>query len=164
MDNISKIIIFGASGMLGNYLYTYLSSVGCYNVVPLTRTDLDVSVATLKDIDNLLQNYGVGTDTLIINAVGVVPQTGNPNYKNYIKINTLFPHHLAYLSTKYGYKFIHPTTNCVFSGMKIDGNYNEDDEPDETDIYGVTKQLGEPDSCCVIRTSLIVEEVNHNRS
>ncbi len=59
-------------------------------------------------------------------------------------------------------KLIHISTDCVYSGKK--GNYLEDDLHDPVDIYGKTKSLGEPINCMTIRTSIIGEENNNNKS
>ena len=60
-------------------------------------------------------------------------------------------------------KFIHITTDCVFSGLK--GNYTEIDEHDETNNYGVSKSLGELGyNATIIRTSIIGEELKNKYS
>jgi len=53
---------------------------------------------------------------------------------------------------------IQPTTDCVFSGTKPIGNYTENDIHDETCLYGISKSLGEPPECTVLRTSIIGRE------
>ena len=57
---------------------------------------------------------------------------------------------------------IHPTTDCVYTGKK--GNYVETDVHDNTDIYGVTKSLGELSNAMVIRVSIIGEEKHEGKS
>ena len=57
---------------------------------------------------------------------------------------------------------IHQTTDCVYTGNK--GNYSENDIYDVADVYGMSKALGEPKNCTVIRTSIMGEEVNQGRS
>jgi dTDP-4-dehydrorhamnose reductase len=57
---------------------------------------------------------------------------------------------------------IHPTTDCVYSGLK--GSYNEDDKYDVSDVYGMSKAMGEPSNCTVIRTSIIGEELENKKS
>jgi dTDP-4-dehydrorhamnose reductase len=69
---------------------------------------------------------------------------------------------LANVCEYYDVKMIHPTTDCVYSGNK--GKYSENDNYDVYDVYGMTKALGEPKNCTVIRTSIIGEEVNQGRS
>ena len=47
--------------------------------------------------------------------------------------------------------------NCVYTGK--DGNYTEYSDHDATDIYGISKSLGEPEDATTIRTSIIGEEL-----
>ena len=150
-----KIILFGSTGMLGNYVYKVLSEK--YIVITITRKEFDIENDLWSKLDNLLKKEYNDVQT-IINCAGIIPQN-RPilDYKKYIRINTLFPHKLQELSVKYNYKFIHITTDCVFDGQK--GNYNETDVHSETGIYGVSKSLGEPEDACIIRTSIIGEEL-----
>lgn len=152
-----NVIIFGANGMLGRYLTKYLQPK--YNVIKMTRKNLNISSASISDLENLISNIKCD---YIINASGLIPQRGTKDIYQYIKINTLFPQWIALLSEKYSYKFIHITTDCVYSGER--GLYSEDDIGDETNIYGVTKYLGENEKCCIIRTSIIGEEVKNKKS
>jgi dTDP-4-dehydrorhamnose reductase len=57
---------------------------------------------------------------------------------------------------------IQPTTDCVFSGTK--GSYTEMDEHDEKGAYGISKSLGEPSECTIIRTSIIGNELRNKKS
>jgi dTDP-4-dehydrorhamnose reductase len=59
---------------------------------------------------------------------------------------------------------IQPTTDCVFSGKRKEGNYVETDQHDETGLYGMSKSLGEPPGCTVIRTSIIGRELENKKS
>jgi dTDP-4-dehydrorhamnose reductase len=69
---------------------------------------------------------------------------------------------LARVCATYGCNMIQPTTDCVYSGTR--GGYTESDLPDETGNYGVSKSLGEPLNCTVIRTSIIGEELANKKS
>jgi len=74
----------------------------------------------------------------------------------------MFPRILANCVETIGGFMIHPTTDCVYTGNK--GSYDETDTFDVGDVYGMTKALGEPENCMVIRTSIIGEEVGQGRS
>jgi dTDP-4-dehydrorhamnose reductase len=155
-----KIILFGSTGMLGNYVYKKLSEK--YIVITITRKEFDIENDLWNKLDSLLQKEYNDIQT-IINCAGIIPQNcPTLDYRKYIRINTLFPHKLQELSKQYNYKFIHITTDCVYDGLK--GNYNETDVHSETGIYGVSKSLGEPEDACVIRTSIIGEELLNKRS
>lgn len=156
-----KLIIFGAHGMLGNYLVSYLQEY--YTVIKLTRQDYDVMVDNNNNnLETLLLKHGINNETVIINAIGAIPQDCNINERMYIKINTLFPFRLAEITNKYGAHLIHSTTDCVFDGLR--GDYLETDTHNATSLYGITKSLGEPEHCTIIRTSIIGEEQYHKRS
>ena len=155
-----KIIVFGSTGMLGNYVYKVLSEK--YIVITITRKEFDIENDLWSKLDNLLEKEYNDVQA-IINCAGVIPQNCTAlDYRKYIRINTLFPHKLQELSVKYNYKFIHITTDCVYDGQK--GNYIETDVHSETGIYGVSKSLGEPENACIIRTSIIGEELLNKKS
>ena len=82
---------------------------------------------------------------------------------NSIAINALLPHQLARLAAASEAKFIHLSTDCVFSGSR--GNYSESDIPDPIDVYGHTKLLGEIDrpGALTLRLSVIGHELQHHR-
>lgn len=158
-----KIILFGYCGMLGRYLYTYLQSK--YEVIGIGRSDYDVMVDDVTKLESLLVSHGINPETVIINACGTIPQASK-NYalgeRIYIKVNAVFPNLLALLAEKYGAQMIHSTTDCVYDGVK--GDYSEIDPHSALSIYGISKSVGEPANCTVIRTSIIGEELNNQRS
>lgn len=159
---INKIILFGSSGMLGHYIYTYFKNNN-FEIIKInyriTKNNYD-----FEDIDNILINNNIDNNTCIINCIGIIPQRFNYNIykKDYIIINGLFPNKLANICNKYGAKMIQPSTDCVFNGDN--GNYNENDIPNENSIYGLSKYFGEPENCTVIRTSLIGFELKNKKS
>lgn len=156
-----KILIFGANGMLGNYVSSYLRKT--YEIISITRNEYDVIKNSTNDLESIVKNSGA---VYIINCLGLIPHSQkngvSTSNRDYFKINSIFPNLLSLLAKQYGIKMIHITTDCVFNGEK--GNYNEDDIHDEMSDYGVSKSLGEPDNCCIIRTSIIGEELRNKRS
>lgn len=158
-----KIIIFGSNGMLGRYLNSYLSST--FEVIPLQRIDYDISTMNYPSLYKLLQSKNIKTNDIIINAAGLIPEAKHKkslNNRLYFTINTTFPIILSFICQQLEVKMIHITTNCVFSGQK--GSYNEQDTHDESNDYGVSKSLGEMGPATIIRTSIIGEEFNNQRS
>ena len=150
-----KIFILGCDGMLGRYMYKYLFNI--YEVYPINRSNYDV----LNDNFNNLKKILI-PNSILINCIGIIPQSNEKNDSLYLKINCIFPNMLSVLCNELNIKFIHITTDCVFSGKK--GNYTENDVHDETNIYGLSKSLGEPNNCTVIRTSIIGEELKSKKS
>jgi dTDP-4-dehydrorhamnose reductase len=159
------IYIFGANGMLGTYMKTYLKSQN-KACICFTRDDLDVSTVTYDKLEKLFDKYTIHDNDIIINCAGIIPQSKNINdtsSRNYFLINSLFPNMLSTIASLNKMKFIHITTDCVFSGSK--GNYTELDCHDETNNYGVSKSLGEFGyNSTVIRTSIIGEELKNKYS
>lgn len=98
---------------------------------------------------------------VIVNAVGIIKQL--PSAKNVIKtlrVNSIFPHQMAEISSQRGIRLITISTDCVFNGKK--GRYLESDISDAEDLYGKSKYLGEvsTENCLTIRTSIIGRELN----
>jgi len=144
-----KILLFGRYGMLGNYVYHKLSQY--YDIIFFTRKEYDIESNDYEKLNFLIKNIDV-----IINCAGIIPHKST-NIKENISVNALFPQLLNCICIQQNIKFIHITTDCVFSGDR--GNYKEDDIHDSTYIYGITKSTGEPKGACIIRTSIIGEEI-----
>jgi dTDP-4-dehydrorhamnose reductase len=151
------IVLFGANGMLGNYVKNVLSP--SYDVVSFTRSEFDIESADWNALSTLLIKIKKGD--IVINCAGAIPQR-NTDAKKYILLNTLFPHKLNEIVKTKEVRLIHITTNCVFSGKK--GNYIETDTDYGDSLYDITKLLGEPYEACIIRTSIIGEEKDNKKS
>lgn len=151
---MKNILIFGRTGMLGNYVYKLLSTN--YNLKGYSSKDYDITSLDWKRLKEIIKDFEI-----IINCSGVIPQKSK-DFKKSIIVNTLFPQKLANFCEELDIKLIHITTDCVFDGK--DGNYDELSNHNCEDIYGITKSLGEPKNCTIIRTSIIGEELFHKKS
>ena len=151
------VVIFGSNGMLGNTIKLYFKSMNRYNVISLTRKHFDI---LNTDVEELIYLFKVFPDnSIIINATGLIPHSGNTNEDDYIKVNADFPKLLDKLCVEYNHTFIHITTDCVFNGIKNKGSYFEDSIKNESSIYGKSKALGEElTHATIIRTSIIGEQ------
>ena len=157
------VLLFGSTGMLGRYVLTYLSTDTTLCVVPIKRENYDASIDDYKKLEYLLKPYD-GIDAVCINCIGIIPQKESNNQsKLYMKVNALFPQVLSQLCDKMNIRLIHITTDCVFNGNTTT-SYSEDSIHTETNIYGISKSLGEPTNACVIRTSIIGEELIGKKS
>jgi dTDP-4-dehydrorhamnose reductase len=115
--------------------------------------------------DLLKKKYNIDESTCVINCIGLIPQRkDNKLNSEYFLINSIFPQQLSVICYKYKAKMIQPTTDCVFSGKRENGNYTEDDIHDENNLYGMSKSLGEPFYSTIIRTSIIGREKNNKKS
>ena len=98
---------------------------------------------------------------VVVNCVGLVKQLEEANDPlRAIPVNAVLPHRLARLCALVGARLVHISTDCVFSGEK--GDYREADRVDATDLYGLSKYLGEVDypHAITLRTSIIGPELN----
>ena len=160
---LPKIILFGANGMLGNYVQSYLRKT--YTVIPLTRKDYDLSKLSIETLTALMQVHRLNANDVVINCAGVIPQASKQrglDTRLYFTINSLFPVVLSQICDQMGAKMIHITTDCVFDGKM--GNYDENSIHDEINDYGLSKSLGELCKATILRTSIVGEEIHNKRS
>jgi dTDP-4-dehydrorhamnose reductase len=159
---MKKIVILGASGMLGNMVYSYLSDIAeerNYKVVGSARDKKFMpDGGFLFNPTDPHTWANIPLAAYYINCIGVIKPYSTKDIKNTIVLNSLYPHMLADRLKN----VIHITTDCVFSGQE--GNYTENSPHDALDEYGKTKSLGEPTNCMVIRTSIIGPEIHNNAS
>lgn len=142
-----NILILGGEGMAGSMISSYLSK--SHSVSIITRKELDIE----KDLD-----LPLGFD-FIINCIGVLLKDADINQARTVYVNSYFPKYLEYFYKYSKTKIIHISTDCVFNGYK--GNYTEESTPDETNIYGRSKALGEIDNKkdLTLRVSIIGPEI-----
>ncbi|GIU18052.1 MULTISPECIES: SDR family oxidoreductase [unclassified Shewanella] len=167
-----KVLIFGATGMLGYSLFTNLSDYKHLHVFGTVRNvnekerffkNLEhkliehVDVTEIASIEHAIQQV---SPDVVLNCVGLIKQHDvSKQNVSAIEINSLLPHKLASLCNKHNAQLIHFSTDCVFDGQK--GNYTESDLPTATDLYGKSKCLGEVnyDRHITLRTSIIGHEL-----
>lgn len=167
-----RILIFGGDGMLGHQLLKHFSAAHETRVT-LHRKRQDYAEFALfnsanaadgidvRDFDSVRQVVASFRPDAIINATGIVKQRAESAHSiPSIEINSLFPHRVAALCQEIGARFVHMSTDCVFSGRK--GRYTENDAPDAEDLYGRSKLLGEVSAapCITLRTSIIGRELS----
>jgi dTDP-4-dehydrorhamnose reductase len=124
---------------------------------------MDLEYLSFDKLRNLL--IELKENDVIINCAGVIPQASKDKEltkRNYYKINSIYPVMLSMIAYYNNARFIHITTDCVFSGK--DGNYDENCIHDEINDYGTSKSLGELSYGTIIRTSIIGEEKFNKRS
>ena len=172
-----RILVVGASGMLGNAVFRFFaqsSGFDCFGTIRGRRTlqfipaELHAKIfcnCDVEDLDKLLLVFQESRPDVVVNCVGLVKQLSSADDPlAAIPINSLLPHRLARLCAISGSRFVHISTDCVFSGTK--GMYSEIDSPDGGDLYGRSKLLGEVDypNAITLRTSIIGHELEGSRS
>lgn len=174
MSKRKRLLVLGASGMLGNAILRWFSNYSDYEVFGTIRnsnslhdlkkkapeaqflTDINV-----ESLDSLTRLFAQVQPDVAINCIGIVKQLSQSTDPLVaIPINSLLPHRLARLAEIASARLIHISTDCVFSGSK--GGYVENDIPDSSDLYGRSKLLGEVDypNSVTLRTSIIGHELN----
>lgn len=172
-----RVLVFGATGMLGSTLFRAFSSDqrletfgtirdagGARHFAPELRDALIPNVH-LEGETGLLTAFSIAQPDVVVNCVGIIKQLPNANdHIESLAINSSLPHRLAKYSSMVGARLVHFSTDCVFSGK--DGQYKEDDFPDAYDLYGRTKYLGEVDyeNAVTLRTSIIGHELTSAKS
>ncbi|PIA68412.1 NAD(P)-dependent oxidoreductase [Pseudomonas sediminis] len=113
------------------------------------------------DQDALIDVMAKVRPDVVINCVGLIKQLADAKDPlTALPINAMLPHRLARLCELAGARFIHVSTDCVFSGRK--GLYQESDLSDAEDLYGKSKYIGELHDlphAITLRTSIIGHEL-----
>jgi dTDP-4-dehydrorhamnose reductase len=168
----TKVLVLGATGMLGNAVMRLFAvspgievtgsarSASSAHLMPPLVTDRLVYGVEMENSDCLIELFTSVKPHVVINCIGLVKQladAGDPLLA--IPINSLLPHRLAHLCKLADARFVHISTDCVFSGTR--GLYSESDPSDANDLYGRSKYLGEVDypNAITIRTSIIGHEI-----
>jgi len=167
-----KVLVLGASGMLGNAVLRLFSANDRCEVVGSLRSPSAVRLmpealrsklvtgVDVENADGLAALFARTRPTVVINCIGLVKQLAEADDPlAAIPINSLLPHRLARLCELVGARLVHVSTDCVFAGTK--GMYLELDAADAGDLYGRSKYLGEVDypHAITLRTSIIGHEL-----
>ena len=146
-----SVYILGSSGMLGSYMYSYLSKF--HDCIGLTREHFDATNTKQKYLNNKLRD-----NDIVINCVGILkPDIDKTGVSSTILTNSVFPQIVADVCSIKNAKFIHISSDCVFSGNR--GKYSEQDVCDAVDLYARTKSI-EPSNSLTLRTSFVGEDLN----
>jgi dTDP-4-dehydrorhamnose reductase len=172
-----RVLVLGASGMLGNAMIRILSECKDWDVYGTIRSESckrffrsDIAVNFISDVDveqqnSLIDVFNKTQPDVVINCIGLVKQLAVCDEPlAAISINALLPHRLAKLCEATGARLVQISTDCIFSGSK--GLYSETDLADASDLYGRSKYLGEVDypHTITLRTSIIGHELNSAHS
>ena len=165
-----KVLILGVDGMIGHKIAQSL--ISNFHVVGSTRKNINLNKLSLDGLQIFQKDFLKDDSSsffdkiqadVIINCIGITTRRGiSENISNAEFINQQLPHEIENWVINNKKRFIHFSTDCVFSGKK--GNYLDNDIPDADDLYGKTKGKGEinSNSTITIRCSMIGREVyNH---
>lgn len=167
-----RIVILGATGMLGHKLWLRLPLRFPDTVAVIRRKRADpqnhglfskgqvvdgIDVANFSALNDALERL---RPDVIVNCVAITKRRGStadpvPD----ITLNALLPHQLAAWAQARGARLIHFSTDCVFDGKT--GGYTEASPTTAEDLYGRTKALGETTGAyaLTLRSSFIGREL-----
>jgi len=168
-----KILVLGASGMIGNAMFCVLSENADWTVTGTVRAESDkayflesvasqiVAGVDLAAHDTLVRLFADQKPDVVVNCAGLTKHLPSGNHPlTAILMNALLPHRLTELCGMIGARLIQISTDCVFSGAR--GGYREADAADAQDVYGRSKVLGEVSGSGLVtlRTSTIGHELH----
>lgn len=165
MEQMKKILIVGSKGMAGHVINFYLKENTSYQIVNIARDtqffipDYQVDVADFSTLETILSKE---KPDFVINCIGILNQQAENAPDQGILFNSYLPHFLAKKGSEIGYKLIHISTDCVFSGKT--GGYTENSLKDGKGYYAQSKALGEVlyGNNVTLRTSIIGPELKQN--
>ncbi|MGM0923092.1 MAG: dTDP-4-dehydrorhamnose reductase family protein [Bacillota bacterium] len=157
-----KVLVLGGNGMAGHMIKDYLTEATSYEIYYTIRGNSEeercftLDVLDEQSVEALLKQL---KPDVVINTTGLLNDNAASLFMEAIYVNSLFPHKLSLYGRQYGFKVIHISTDCVFSGDR--GDYTENERKDGTSVYAKTKSLGEiiDNSNITIRTSIIGPEL-----
>jgi dTDP-4-dehydrorhamnose reductase len=160
-----RVLILGATGMLGHKLCEVLAAAPELEVHATTRREqprmaeaielhagIDLSAET-GPIAALLKRL---SPDVVVNAIGAIKQKDlRLAIDETLFVNATLPHAIALLNPRRDGRVVHISTDCVFVGDR--GGYRESDRPDAIDLYGRSKAVGEIDygPHLTLRTSIV---------
>ncbi len=181
---MKRVAITASTGMLGSMLYHTLRDR--FDLVMLYRTQeklallqhaygpLETHTVIQFDLQRLEADYtsgqaaepfgkearalmeAIGDVDAIINAAGVTKVYSGRDPRSTLFLNGALPY---ILSTIYGERLIHITTDCVYHGLS-GASYDEHSPVHPNDLYGLSKAIGEPAATSlVLRSSFVGPEI-----
>ena len=145
-----KVLVFGASGMIGSAIFRVLSekmperndvldvwgTMRSHDALTFFAENLRGKLVSGVDVekqDAMVRMFSRVQPDVVVNCIGLTKhhkEAEDPQMA--LPLNALLPHRMADLCAVAGARLIHVSTDCVFAGTK--GNYGEADAPDAGDV------------------------------
>lgn len=168
-----KILILGATGLLGNAMFRVLSETENFLVFGTARDETTseyfshplrsrlITLNNLESPDEVVGLFNAIEPDVVINCTAY-RRSQKQEFMRLIAIFSLLPRQLQHLCEERNIRLIHFSSDGVFSGAA--GNYTERDMPDANDQYGIAKILGEVVGCRTLtfRTSVLGPELTQH--
>ncbi|WP_426408190.1 dTDP-4-dehydrorhamnose reductase family protein [Bradyrhizobium ganzhouense] len=165
-----KVLVLGATGLLGNAVFRSLSKMPGAEVSGTVRQETAralfdpalaerlTAVGNIEDPAQQTALFDALRPDVVVNCVAVGrPAPADPMRS--VAVYAVLPQRLSQLCGRTGARFIQISSDGVFAGHR--GAYTEADVPDADDVYGTSKFLGEVDAphAVTLRTSIIGHEL-----
>ena len=165
-SNVRRVLVLGASGLIGHQVYFRLKSLDQFKVLGqgFTRNLLGELIAVdAREEGVFFDELRKADPDYIINCIGLLIDAAAADPKQAIYLNALFPHQLEQFCNVENAKLIHISTDCVFSGDKLGEPYIETSLRDANSVYGRAKGLGEiiSEVHLTLRTSVVGPEISN---
>ncbi|NKC17446.1 dTDP-4-dehydrorhamnose reductase [Pseudoalteromonas sp. S4498] len=158
-----RILITGRQGQVGTCLTEKLSHEASFEVLALTKTELDIT--DQARVNEVVYDF---SPNIIINAAAYTAvDKAEEQVQLAYGINRDGPSYLAKVSQQIGATLLHISTDYVFDGNKLE-EYVETDATKPLGIYGQSKLAGElavAEFCekhIILRTSWVFGEYGNN--
>jgi dTDP-4-dehydrorhamnose reductase len=156
-------LVLGGTGQLGSTFRDYLKANHVNFSSPSSKV---LNLLSQASINEYIQHT---QPSVVVNcAAWTNVDTAEDNEKLAFDLNALAPGNLAGASKKIGAKFIHISSDYVFSGNRR-VPWEETDLVNPTSVYGSSKAWGEklvaeiyPENSFVVRTAWLYSKYGHN--
>ena len=156
-----RMLIVGGSSLLGYKLLDYANDFelySTYNKNPIYSKDLEaikINITLEIDCKKILE---LKPDIIVNTAAMTNVDYCEEHKEDAYNVNVRGAQNLANIAQHLGSKFIHISSDAIFSGGK--NSYTEDHEPNPMNVYGKTKLESENVSsivsnCLILRPSVI---------
>lgn len=130
-----KIVLLGANGQLA---FDLKSSLATHELLPLTRSDFDVTNTPLMRSRLFEIQPDVIINTTAFHQVDLCESRPGDAFN----VNAVAVFHLALIASEVGARLVHLSTDYVFDGQQHTP-YTEDSFPRPISVYGNSKLAGE---------------------
>lgn len=145
-----RYLILGAKGQLGRTFCEFLSQRHKY-YIPMGKDELDVT--DLDMVQKVLKD--VKPDVVInCSAYNLVDQSER-EFEKALLINSFGPRNLSMVCRDLSIFLVHYSTDYVFDGKK-EGFYEEEDQPNPLNKYGMSKWIGEQEIQSIMKEKFLI--------
>ena len=156
-----RMLVVGGSSLLGCKLLEYTNDFelhSTYNKNPINFKDLEavkIDITLKKDCKKILE---LKPDIIVNTAAMTNVDYCEEHKEDAYNVNVKGAQNLANIAEHIGSKFIHISSDAIFSGE--DSSYTEEDVPNPVNVYGKTKLESENvksivSDCLILRPSVI---------